>query len=65
VPEGLGPGFESCVLQLGAGQVTITGTGDVTVGNRSSFTKTAGQYALMAMIAYAADAFITAGDGAA
>lgn len=63
VPSGLGVAFECGIVQGGAGQVTITGSG-ATISNRQSFTKTAGQYALVSLIAVVADTFILAGDGA-
>lgn len=64
VPSGLGAGFECGILQRGAGQVTTSPSGGVTVSNRQSFTKTAGQYGLISLIAPVADTFILTGDGA-
>lgn len=63
VPTGLGAGFSCVCVQIGAGQVTFTGSG-LTVHNRSSFTKIAGQYGVCTLIAGAADAIVLAGDGA-
>lgn len=63
VPAGLGVGFECGIIQGGAGQVTPTASG-VTIHNRQSFTKTAGQYAMVSLVAPLADTFILAGDGA-
>lgn len=63
VPSGLGAGFQCTIIQLGAGQATMTGSG-ATVSNRSSVTKTAGQYAVVSLIAVAANVFILCGDGA-
>lgn len=63
VPIGLVVGFECVIVQNGAGQVTPTASG-TTINNRQSQTKTAGQYAIMSLIAIAADTFILAGDGA-
>lgn len=64
VPEGLDTGFSCVLVQLGAGQITPTALGSVTINNRSSYTKTAGQYAPMSLLAVAADTFILFGDGA-
>jgi hypothetical protein len=64
VPAGLGPDFECAIIQWGAGQVTISAGAAVTIHNRQSFTKTAGQYAMMSLVAPVADSFILAGDGA-
>lgn len=61
VPSGLGAGFSCLVIQLGAGQVTITGSG-ATVNNRQTQTKIAGQYGGVSLYAYAADTFALIGD---
>lgn len=63
VPAGLGRGFNCLIVQGGAGAVTPTASG-TTIENRSSFTETAGQYALCTLVAVAVDTFIFAGDGA-
>jgi hypothetical protein len=63
VPAGLGAGFGCVIVQNGAGQVTPTAAG-VTIASRQSYTKTAGQYAVMSLLAVAADTFILFGDGA-
>jgi hypothetical protein len=49
------------ILQLGAGKVTLTASG-ATISNRSSFTKTAGIYAIATLISPATNQFISAGD---
>ncbi len=61
VPTGLGAGFSCVCVQIGAGQVTFTGSG-LTVHNRQSFTKIAGQYGVASLIAGVADAIVAAGD---
>lgn len=61
IPAGLPTGFTCTVIQLGAGAVTFTAS-STTLHNRSSFTKTAGQYAVAAITMYSADTFIFAGD---
>ena len=63
VPAGLGKGFEVGIVQGGAGQVTPTSDG-TTINNRQSFTKTAGQWAFIALLAVSADTFVLTGDGA-
>jgi hypothetical protein len=54
-------GFSCMILQLGAGKVTLTASG-ATISNRSSFTKTAGIYAIATLISPATNQFISAGD---
>jgi len=61
VPAGLGAGFNCLIAQLGQGQVTPTASG-TTLHQRQSFTKTAGQYAVASLVAYAADVFALSGD---
>jgi hypothetical protein len=63
VAAGLGAGFSCLIAQNGAGQVTPTAAGGVTIASRQSYTKTAGQYAVMSLLAVAADTFILFGDG--
>lgn len=61
VPSGLGANFCVKIAQLGAGQVTITGSG-ATVNAYSSLNKLAGQYAGGTLIAYVADTFLLEGN---
>ncbi len=61
VPSGLGAGFSCLVIQLAAGKVTPTASG-TTLVQRQSYTKTAGQYAVMSLVAYAANTFAMSGD---
>lgn len=61
VPASLMAGFNCSIVQLGAGQVTITPS-STTIHNRQSFTKTAGQYAALTILQYTTNTFITQGD---
>jgi hypothetical protein len=63
VPTGLGA-FVGYVIQGGAGKVTLTPASGVTITNRQSFSGTAGQGAVISLIAIAADTYILGGDGA-
>ena len=62
INTGLGDGFNCLLVQKGAGQVTISAGGGVTVANRSSETKTAGQYAIVSIINIGSEAYIISGD---
>ena len=62
IPTGLGDGFNCLLVQKGAGQVTISAANGVTVANRSSETKTAGQYATVSVINIGSEAYILSGD---
>jgi hypothetical protein len=64
VPSGLGVGFNCHLVQLGAGQVTITTSG-TTVNNRQSHTKIAGQNGKVSLTSYVANTFVLDGDTAA
>ena len=61
IPAGLTAGFNCMIVQYGAGTVTIAGSG-VTVVNRSNYTKTGGQYAIVTIVSPVANTFITGGD---
>ena len=61
VPNSLIAGFNCMIVQLGAGEVTLTASG-TTISNRSSFTKTAGTNAILTLIAMSSTSFISAGD---
>lgn len=61
VPSGLGAGFNVSIVQLGAGTVTPTASGTI-IHQRLSLTKTAGQYAYIALLASSADTFVLTGD---
>ncbi len=60
VPSGLGKGFSCVINQIGAGRVTISGSG-TTINNVSSQSKTSGQHAVVSLFAYAADVFNLSG----
>lgn len=64
VPSGLGAGFSCMLVQLGAGQVSLTASG-TTINNRQAHLKIAGQYGMATLIAYLADTFVFGGDTAA
>ena len=61
VNSSLFAGFNCMIVQLGAGKVTFAPL-SVTISNRSSFTKTAGIYAIATLIATTTNQFISAGD---
>lgn len=61
VPNTLFAGFNCMVVQLGAGQVTLSGSG-VTISNRSGFTKTGGANAILTLLAINSTTFISSGD---
>jgi len=62
VPSGLGAGFYCTIQQMGAGQVTATGSG-ATLLNRQSHTKTKGQYAEFSIIfTPTTNTYVTQGD---
>jgi hypothetical protein len=54
-------GFNCMIVQLGAGEVTLTPSG-TTISNRSSYTKTAGTNAIVSLIGLSGTSFISAGD---
>ena len=58
----MGDGFNCLVVQKGAGQVTLSAASGVTIVNRSSETKTAGQYAILSVVNIGSDTFIISGD---
>ena len=62
VPTGLGAGFNCSFLQKGAGSLDFSASNGVTLNNRQSYTKTAGQYAMATLIAYEANKFVLTGD---
>jgi hypothetical protein len=65
VPSGLGVGFNCSFIQKGAGQVSFSDdSGSTTINNRQSHTKINAQYGVASIVAYAADAFVLAGDTA-
>ncbi len=64
VPSGLGARFSCLLIQLGAGQVSLSASG-TTVNNRQSHLKIAGQYGMATLVAYVANTFAFGGDTAA
>lgn len=63
VPAGL-EDFECFLIQMDAGIVTPTTDGTTVIANRQSHTGTAGQYAVVSLIATSADNFVMGGDTA-
>ena len=61
VPASLGAGFSCLLVQIGAGQVTVTAS-STTINSNGALTKLAGQYAAGTLFAYAADTFVLAGN---
>jgi hypothetical protein len=61
IPSGLPIGFNCTVIQYGTGQVTFAGSG-TTLRNRSSLTKTAGQYSMVSLVSVATNIFVLSGE---
>jgi len=61
VPSGLGANFACEVIQIGAGQVTVVGSG-ITLNAYGAKVKFAGQHAAATLVAYVADVFNLAGN---
>jgi|GEM_PF-1629768 hypothetical protein len=57
----LSVGFNCMIVQKGSGQVTLSASG-VTISNRYSFTKTAGQYSILTLVCIASGVYISSGD---
>jgi hypothetical protein len=58
IPTGLLTGFNCTIVQMGAGQITFSGT----YLNRSGFTKTASQYAVVSIMHLGSNSIIVAGE---
>ena len=58
IPTGLPTGFNCTVVQMGAGQLTFSGT----YFNRGSFTKSASQYSIVSIIHLGSDKIIVSGE---
>ncbi len=58
IPAGLPTGFNCTVVQMGAGQITFSGT----YLNRGNFTKTASQYAVVSIMHLGGEKIIVAGE---
>jgi hypothetical protein len=63
-PASLGAGFNCVLIQLGAGQVTVTAGSGATVSNRQSHTKIAGEKGVATLVATGTSAYVLAGDTA-
>lgn len=61
LPSGLGAGFNVLLVQIGAGQVSIT-TSSTTLNHRQSHTKIAGQYGIASIACYVANTCAFGGD---
>jgi hypothetical protein len=64
VPAGLGSAFQCVIATGGAGDVTPTAGAGVSLNNRQSHTKTAGQWSVASLVAVVGDTVIWAGDTA-
>jgi hypothetical protein len=58
IPTGLPTGFNCTIVQMGAGQITFSGT----YLNRGGFTKTASQYAVVSIMHLGSNSIIVAGE---
>jgi hypothetical protein len=58
IPTGLPTGFNCTVVQMGAGQVTFSGT----YLNRTGFTKTASQYSVVSILHLGSNSIIVTGE---
>jgi hypothetical protein len=65
VPSGLGAGFSCVLIQQGAGQVTVSAGGGVTLQSFQGNAKIAGQYAGATLFAHTANIFNLTGSLAA
>jgi hypothetical protein len=58
IPTGLPTGFNCTVVQMGAGQVTFSGT----YLNRTGFTKTASQYSVVSILHFGSNSILVTGE---
>lgn len=58
IPAGLPTGFNCTVIQMGAGQITFSGT----YFNRTGFTKSASQYSVMSFLNLGSNNYIVTGE---
>ena len=58
IPTGLPTGFNCTVVQMGAGQITLTGT----YLNRGGFTKSASQYSVVSILHLGSNSIIVTGE---
>ena len=61
VPSSLPVGFNCTIVQYGAGQITLATSG-TTLKNRSSYTKSAGQFSIITIINMGSETYITSGE---
>ena len=61
VPSGLAEGFNCTVIQIGAGQTTITTSAGVTLNSLSGFLKISGQHGSASIIGYVNNVYNVAG----
>ncbi|MAR66164.1 MAG: hypothetical protein CL833_02820 [Crocinitomicaceae bacterium] len=62
IPTGLDTGFNCSFLQKGSGSLEFSASNGVTLSNRQSYTKTAGQYAMATLVSYDTNKFVLTGD---
>lgn len=62
--SGLSTGFNCTFIQMGSGQLVLSGAPGVTLLNRQNHTGSAGQYAAVSIVSIDNDLFIVAGDTA-
>jgi hypothetical protein len=62
VPTGLSTLFDTMLVQIGTGQITVTGAGGVTIDAALSATKTAYRYAVATLLPIGTNAFILSGE---
>ena len=58
IPTGLPTGFNCTIVQMGAGQVTFSGT----ILNRTGFTKTASQYSVVSILHLGSNSILVTGE---
>ena len=58
IPTGLPTGFNCTVVQMGAGQITFSGT----YINRGGFTKSASQYSVVSIIHFGSESILVSGE---
>jgi len=58
IPTGLPTGFNCTVVQMGAGQITFTGT----YVNRTGFTKSASQYSVISILHFGSNSILVTGE---
>ena len=64
LPATLPAGFNVSVIQINAGQATIAAGAGAVLQSQQSFTKTAGQWAMLGIVAYDVGSFVLVGNGA-